>query len=146
MSKAAAAEIDSSSVPNAWPGEDLSIRYYSAGSCYPAALEPEIRMMAMILEDAVSCFQRFAGADNNPERGEFRDAERWLFGAEKDWIFSFENICAFLGLDSRYIRRGLRLWQRMNQHPDLAASARRQAYRRGRIRSSRASPETSMLR
>jgi len=145
MSKAAAAENDSSSVPDARPGEDLSIQY-SAGSCYPAALEPEIRLMTMILEDAVNCFQRFVGADGNPDLGEFRDAERWLFGGEKDWIFSFENICAFLGLDPRYIRRGLRLWQRMNRHPDLDASARRRGYRCGRIRRSRANPKIRLLR
>ncbi|MDP2601863.1 MAG: hypothetical protein Q8S00_04630 [Deltaproteobacteria bacterium] len=143
MSKAAAAEIDSSSVPDAWPGEDLSIQY-SAGACYPAALEPEIRLMTMIMEDAVNCFQRFAGADGNPDLGEFRDAERWLFGGEKDWIFSFENICAFLGLDPRYIRGGLRLWQRMNQHPDFDAGVRRQGYRCGRIGRSRASPKISL--
>jgi len=144
MSKAAAAEIDSSSVPNAWPGEDLSIQY-SAGACYPAALEPEIRLMTMILEDAVNCFQRFAGAESNPDLGEFRDAERWLFGGEKDWIFSFENICSSLGLDPQYIRAGLRQWQRMNQHPDLDAGAPRRGYRCGRIRRSRARPETRLL-
>jgi len=145
MSKASAAKIDSSSLPDAWPSEDLSIQY-SAGSCYPAALEPEIRLMAMILEDAVNCFQRFAGADDNPDLGEFRAAERWLFGGEKDWIFSFENICSFLGLDPLYIRSGLRLWQRMNQHLDLDARAPRRGYRCGRIRSSRASPKIRLLR
>ena len=145
MSQASGAKIDSSSVPDGWPGEDLSIQY-SAGSCYPAALEPEICLMTMILDDAVNCFQRFAGAESNPDLGEFRDAERWLFGGEKDWIFSFENICACLGLDPLYIRSGLRLWQRMNQHPDLDASARRRGCRRGRIRRSRASPKIRLLR
>ena len=145
MSQASGAKIDSSSVPDGWPGEDLSIQY-SAGSCYPAALEPEIRLMTMVLEDAVNCFQRFAGVDGNPDLGEFRDAERWLFGGEKDWIFSFENICAFLGLDPRYIRRGLRLWQMANQDPDIEGNARRRGYRCGRIRSSKASPETRLLR
>ena len=145
MSKAAAAEIDSSSVPDAWPGEDLSIQY-SAGACYPAALEPEIRLMTMILEDAVNCFQRFARAESNPGLGEFRDAERWLFDGEKNWIFSFENICAFLGLDPRYIRGGLRLWRKTNQHPDLDAGARRRGYRCGRIRGSRASLNIPLLR
>jgi hypothetical protein len=145
MSKASAAKTDSSSFPDAWPSEDLSIQYF-AGSCYPAALEPEIRLMAMILEDAVNCFQRFAGADSNPDLGEFRAAERWLFGGEKDWIFSFENICSCLGLDPLYIRSGLRLWQRMNQHLDLGASAPRRGYRCGRIRSSRASPKIRLLR
>ena len=65
MSKTSAIKIDSSSLPDAWAGEDLSVQY-SSGSCYPAALEPEIRLMAMILEDAVNCFQRFAGAESNP--------------------------------------------------------------------------------
>lgn len=145
MSQNSAAKIDSSSFPDAWSGEDLSIQY-SAGSCYPAALEPEIRLMTMILEDAVNCFQRFAGAESNPGLGEFRDAERWLFGGEQDWIFSFENICACLGLDPLYLRSGLRLWQKMNQHPDLDPSARPRGYRRGRIRRSRASSKIRLLR
>ena len=145
MANAAATTLDSPSCAGAWSRDDLSVQY-SAGAGYPAALEPEIRLITIILEDAVNCFQRFAGADGNPNLCEFRDAERWLFGGETDWIFSFENICSSLGLDPRYIRGGLRLWQRMNQHPDLDACARRRGYRCGRIWGSRASLNIPLLR
>src|SRR3972149_7145086 len=145
MSKVSGARIESAARLDEARGLDLFIQY-ADGSCYPVALAPEMRLMAMILEDAVICFQRFAGAQSNPGLSEFRDAERWLFGGEKDWIFSFENICACLGLDPLYIRSGLRLWQRMNQHPDLDASARRRGCWRGRIRPSRASPKIRLLR
>jgi len=109
MSKVSGARIESAARPDEEPGLDMFIQY-ADGSCYPVALEPEMRLMAMILEDAVICLQRFAGAQSNPGLSEFRDAERWLFGGEKDWIFSFENICSCLGLDPAYIRAGLRSW------------------------------------
>jgi len=109
MSKVSGARIESAARLDEARGLDLFIQY-ADGSCYPVALAPEMRLMAMILEDAVICFQRFAGAQSNPGLSEFRDAERWLFGGEKDWIFSFENICSCLGIDPAYIQAGLRNW------------------------------------
>jgi hypothetical protein len=34
--------------------------------------------------------------------------ERWVANAAMDWPFSFENVCATLGLDADYVRAGLR--------------------------------------
>jgi hypothetical protein len=102
--------------------------------------------MAMILEDAVVCFQRFAGARTNPDLKEFRDAERWLFSAEKDWLFSFENICACLGLDPMYIRSGLRLWHRAHQDHDLERKGRPRKSRYGRVRRPMARSKIQFLR
>jgi hypothetical protein len=90
---------------------DLGVQY-SSGSSYPVALEPEIRLMLMILEDAVDCYQRFFNAQNDQGRRQFREAERWLFGADEDWIFSFNHICACLGIDPEYLRAGLRRWKK----------------------------------
>ncbi len=83
----------------------------SSGSNYPAALEPEIRLMLMILEDAIACYQRFLNAQNDPALRQFRDAERWLFGSDEDWIFSFNHICSYIGVDPDYLRAGLRQWR-----------------------------------
>ena len=41
----------------------------------------------------------------------FEEAQEWLFSDESDGIFSFVSVCALLGLDPGYIRRGLEQWQ-----------------------------------
>jgi hypothetical protein len=64
--------------------------------------------MAMILEDAMACFVRYADAKSDSGKRQYRDAERWLFGAARDWIFSFESICAHLGVDPGFVRGQLR--------------------------------------
>jgi hypothetical protein len=92
---------------------DLGVQY-SSSSSYPVALEPEIRLMVMILGDAVDCYQRLLNAQNDHGRRQFRDAARWLFGPDEDWIFSFNHICACacVGVDPEYLRAGLRRWKR----------------------------------
>lgn len=96
---------------NAESRAELAVQY-SSGSRYPAALEPEIRLMLMILEDAVLCYQRYFGATDHVGRKEFADAERWLFGKSSDWVFSFENICECIGVGPEYLRDGLRAWKK----------------------------------
>ena len=90
---------------------DLGVQY-SNGSRYPAALEPEIRLMLMILEDALQCYQRYYAARHVLGQREFRDAKRWIFGPDEDWIFSFSHICAFIGIEPEYLRDGLRRWKK----------------------------------
>ena len=64
--------------------------------------------MAMILEDAMDCYVRLAEAKSSAARRQYRDAARWLFGAAHDWIFSFESICAHLGVAPEFVRCQLR--------------------------------------
>ena len=87
---------------------DLTTQY-SGGSPYPASLEPEIRRMVMILEDAVQGYQRYFSAQTDAGKREFRDAECWLFAQTEDRIFSFDNICVCIGINPQYFRTGLRL-------------------------------------
>jgi hypothetical protein len=74
-------------------------------------MEPEKRLMLAVLEDAVRCFQ-----DNVLERSDarkqlFAEAQAWFLSEGDDWAFSFENICDALGLNPRYVRRGLLRWK-----------------------------------
>ncbi len=46
--------------------------------------EPELRLMAMILENAMNCCRRFGTAKSAAARREYRDAERWLFSERND--------------------------------------------------------------
>ena len=64
--------------------------------------------MAMILEDAITCYLRYGTAKSEAGRREYRAAERWLFSRDRDWIFSFENICYHLGVDPDFARQRIR--------------------------------------
>jgi hypothetical protein len=70
-------------------------------------LEPEIKLMFAVLEDAIMCFHKYALARNVRSERLFREAEDWILEQDSDWLFSFENICSTLGLDPSYLRRGL---------------------------------------
>lgn len=72
----------------------------------------ERRLMIAVLEDAVDVYRKLAGARDNRRRALFEDAEAWLESNDRTWIFSFENICDVLGLDSGYLRRGLHAQRR----------------------------------
>jgi hypothetical protein len=71
-------------------------------------LEPEKALLLAILEDAIHCYRKFAGARSRAGREQFREAEQWLMGGGNGWVFAFDHVCDFLGLDPEYIRRGLR--------------------------------------
>jgi hypothetical protein len=71
-------------------------------------LEPEKRLMLAILEDAVQCFQNNGFAQSVRGRRIFQEARKWIVDADRDWIFSFENVCEALGLNPAYVRAGLR--------------------------------------
>jgi hypothetical protein len=69
--------------------------------------EPETRLLAAVLEDAINCYMKYLFAENRKGRRKFQDAEAWLFKDEGDWLFSLEAVCGVLSIDHAYIRRGL---------------------------------------
>jgi hypothetical protein len=70
-----------------------------------APLDPERRLMWAVLEDAVDCYRKNVGGAK-PKR-DFDEVESWILDPDGDWFFSFENICATLGIDADYLRCGL---------------------------------------
>ena len=76
-------------------------------------LEPEKGLMLAALEDALTCFQSYFSARDGKRMNLFREAEKWIFEEDTDWLFSFENICEVLGFHPQYIRRGLARWKEM---------------------------------
>ena len=67
----------------------------------------ERRLMLAILEDAVDCYRKHAAARDHKARHLFTEAEAWIEEPPTRWLYSFENICDVLGLESQYIRAGL---------------------------------------
>jgi hypothetical protein len=70
-------------------------------------LEPENALLAAIFEGAVEEYRNYSGAHDSKGKSRFNEVEEWFNRSDKEWIFSFENICELLGLDMEYVRRRL---------------------------------------
>jgi len=68
--------------------------------------------MWAILKDTLSCYHTHADATTVHGQRLFREAERWLLSSDLAWMFSFENVCVILEIDSESLRNELRRWRR----------------------------------
>lgn len=78
----------------------------------------ERRLLAAVLEDAVTCFQRFLFASGQRQRRLYQEAERWIMERAQSVrtedmcpYFSFDRVCDVLGLDADGVRDRLLLWR-----------------------------------
>src|ERR1051325_282522 len=62
------------------------------------------RLMWAMLKDTLRCYHTYAESGTVRGQRMFRDAERWVQSRDLTWVFSFENVCAILGIDSDYLR------------------------------------------
>lgn len=99
-----------------------------------SVLEAERRLMVAVLEDAVSCFQKYAGSTRPRGKRLFKEAEDWLLEEDGSWLFSFESICTVLGINPQYFREKLRRWkqQLLAQPADRRAKVARVRLRAAR--------------
>ncbi len=73
---------------------------------------PEQKLMLAVLDDAVSCFQKYCAARDKLGTSLFHEAEEWILQQGKsNWLCSFDNICETLDLNPGYIREGLLHWR-----------------------------------
>ncbi|HVO91681.1 MAG TPA: hypothetical protein VMT22_02520 [Terriglobales bacterium] len=94
--------------------------------------DPELRLMAAILEDAVSCLAKDPRRCARPHRKASEEALSWINAQdEEDWVFSFDNVCETLGLDPGYVRRGLHHWTSRARNATVEAPLRLKKYRSG---------------
>jgi hypothetical protein len=78
----------------------------TAKRTYP--LQPELRLLAAVLEDAVAALTTDQRRCSSRQRRDYRETLRWInAGENNDWVFSFSNVCEALGLDPNYLRAGL---------------------------------------
>jgi len=94
---------------------------YFDGLKRQAPFDPEAELALAVLEDAVICLRKYRSARSEKERRLYRETEEWVFEDDRQWIFSFLNVCDFLGLDPGYLRRGLR--QETSDHSAVKRSA-----------------------
>lgn len=116
--------VEEKTFPLFQPDILLAAQYY-ATTKRRNYLEPERKLMLSVLEDAILCFQNYLLSTNARGRLLFREAEQWIMETDGDWLFSFDNICNVLGLDSGYIRNGLMRWRER----ELAATVKPQVHR-----------------
>lgn len=91
----------------------------------------ECQLLVAVLQDAVDCYQKYIVPANSHERRLFQEAEDWLMSDDEDVAsskedaptLSFEYVCAVLGLDSEYLRHGLRQWRERRLTSRWAAAA-----------------------
>ena len=88
---------------------------FFAGFRNDASLRPEKRLMLAVLEESVADFQKQVVATTREGRRIFRETEAWFASDDRDWPFTFANICDALGLEPEWIRRGLRRWKEIQQ-------------------------------
>lgn len=74
-------------------------------------LEPERVLMLAVLQDAVVCFQDNVTATCKRKRLMHLDAEEWIVNDDRNYPFSFDNVCEALGYDPAYLRQGLMRWK-----------------------------------
>ncbi len=84
--------------------------------------QPEAELMRAVLEDALLCFHEGLVCQGRRVQRLAREAQEWLFSDDASWPFSFVSICAFLGLEPEYMRRGLKCWS--HNRPPTAAKKR----------------------
>jgi hypothetical protein len=98
------------------PAAVLPEQFYSS----PSALEAThgvAALMRAILDDALDCWRKQFLPSGHRAQRLAREAEEWFFSDNSNWPFSFMTICAALGLDPEYIRKGLQQWRQ--QPPSL---------------------------
>jgi hypothetical protein len=89
---------------------------------------PEKALLAAILEDAIKEYRTYCQAHDSLGQKRFREVEQWIMRERNDWIFSFQSVCEFLGLDPQYVRHELRREdQRQRGKPIRDEGIRKQA-------------------
>lgn len=81
----------------------MPAQYFDTRQC--RELEPQRRLAIAILRDAIECYREHAGCPTSPSRQLFVDAEAWITSRDREYCFSFENVCDLLGMDPDWIRQ-----------------------------------------
>lgn len=71
--------------------------------------QPELNLMAAVLDDAIACFFKNLGCRTRPQQKIFKETLEWFLSDEEDRLFSFRSVCSHLAIDADYVKRGLAL-------------------------------------
>jgi hypothetical protein len=85
-----------------------SQQYYDQGT---SGRQPERSLMFAVLLDAVECFQKYSLLDDEYATRLCRETEMWILEENREWPFSFVNICEAFEINPAYLRQGLLHWK-----------------------------------
>jgi hypothetical protein len=71
----------------------------------------EFILVQAILREAIRTYQKYAVKNGHRASRLFREVNDWFSSDDRQWFFSFVNVCDILGLEPTYIRTGLKLWR-----------------------------------
>jgi hypothetical protein len=71
----------------------------------------EFILVQAILREAIRSYQKYAAKKGHRASRLFREVNEWFSSDDRQWFFSFVNVCDVLGLEPTYIRTGLKLWR-----------------------------------
>ena len=92
------------------------------------ALYGERALMWAVFVDGIQCYRRNAHPTSMQQRMNLAEAERWVWGTDWDWPFSFVNLCEVFGFDPARVRQALERWR------ERRSPLRRQRFRQGALR------------
>ena len=81
----------------------------------------ERRLLLAVLEEAIRTYQRYACASDHRGVTLLSQVEAWFASEDSDWTFSFVAICDALGLETTYLRAGIR---RLRERAETAHQTR----------------------
>jgi hypothetical protein len=120
------------------PDTILATQFYATFKVSPYK-QPELRLMAAVLEDAIGCLSIDFRSATARQRKHLEQARQWFAAEEEsEWIFSFKNICEALEINPAYLRG-------LIQSP-AAGKKNRPALRAVRVRSWRRQNQKIRLR
>jgi len=91
-----------------WPHTILPLQYFP-----PLAPQPEKKLMAAVLEDALRILLYKTTVRSPRRRRLFVETDRWFRSNSDAWPFSFVNCCHTLGIDVAWLRERVRAhWAR----------------------------------
>lgn len=85
----------------------------------------ERSLMWAVFADGIDCYRRNADASTPQRRLEFLEAESWVLRNDRDWPFSFVNLCEAFGFNPAGVRGALLRWRSSQTRETL----RRQRFR-----------------
>ena len=72
-----------------------------------AAMQPEKRLMFAVLSDGVDIVMTARGTTNVRRRMLFHETAAWIRSDDREWPYSFVNLCEALGFEFQRLRAGL---------------------------------------
>jgi hypothetical protein len=68
---------------------------------------PERALLSAVLFDGIQSFMNYAFASTKSAKSKYQEAYNWVMKSGNDYIFSFDNVCEALGVNSEFFRLGL---------------------------------------